>query len=121
MRRVGVAVKELDRLFKVLEGELIIPREKNLLISPFSTRQEFTKLIYNEIENARNGRTWNYGPLGGFFNMDLNAGYHVNDNWTVGVSVTNLFDSEVRQFVASPEIGRLFMVELKYHLPIGKN
>jgi len=48
--------KELDRLFKVLEGELIIPREKNLLISPFSTRQEFTKLIYNEIENARNGK-----------------------------------------------------------------
>ncbi|TQI70777.1 polyphosphate kinase [Gramella sp. Hel_I_59] len=48
--------KELDRLFKVLEGELIIPREKNLLISPFSTRQEFTKLIYNEIENAREGK-----------------------------------------------------------------
>lgn len=48
--------KELDRLFKVLEGELIIPREKNLLISPFSTRQEFTKLIYNEIENARDGK-----------------------------------------------------------------
>ncbi|SDR78470.1 TonB-dependent receptor [Christiangramia echinicola] len=71
------------------------------------------------IENARNGRTWNYGPLGGFFNLDLNVGYHFNDNWTVGVSVTNLLDSEVRQFVASPEIGRLFMVELKYHLPIG--
>ncbi len=48
--------KELDRLFKVLEGELIIPREKNLLISPFSTRQEFTKMIYNEIENAREGK-----------------------------------------------------------------
>ena len=48
--------KELQRLFKVLEGELIIPREKNLLISPFSTRQEFTKLIYNEIENAREGK-----------------------------------------------------------------
>ncbi|CAL66594.1 polyphosphate kinase 1 [Christiangramia forsetii] len=48
--------KELYRLFKVLEGELIIPREKNLLISPFSTRQEFTKLIYNEIENAREGK-----------------------------------------------------------------
>jgi len=43
-------------LFKVLEGELIIPREKNLLISPFSTRQEFTRLIYNEIENARDGK-----------------------------------------------------------------
>ncbi|MUP45695.1 polyphosphate kinase 1 [Gramella sp. BOM4] len=48
--------KELARLFKVLEGELIIPREKNLLISPFSTRQEFIKLIYNEIENAREGK-----------------------------------------------------------------
>ncbi len=48
--------KELQRLFKVLEGELIIPREKNLLISPFSTRQEFLKLIYNEIENARAGK-----------------------------------------------------------------
>ncbi|HKJ47685.1 MAG TPA: TonB-dependent receptor, partial [Christiangramia sp.] len=75
--------------------------------------------VNDVVENARNGRTWNYGPLGGFFNLDLNAGYHFNDNWTVGVSVTNLLDSEVRQFVASPEIGRLFMVELKYHLPIG--
>ncbi len=73
------------------------------------------------IENARNGRTWNYGPLGGFFNLDLNVGYKFNENWTVGASVTNLLDSEVRQFVASPEIGRLFMVELKYHLPIGNN
>ncbi len=73
------------------------------------------------IENARNGRTWNYGPLGGFFNLDLNVGYKFNENWTVGASVTNLLDSEVRQFVASPEIGRLFLVELKYHLPIGKN
>ncbi|WP_373056253.1 polyphosphate kinase 1 [Zunongwangia sp. H14] len=48
--------KELMRLFKVLEGELLIPREKNLLISPFSTRQKFSKLIYNEIENARAGK-----------------------------------------------------------------
>lgn len=48
--------KEIYRLFKVLEGELIIPRQKNLLISPFSTRQEFSRLIYNEIENARAGK-----------------------------------------------------------------
>ncbi|APG59543.1 polyphosphate kinase 1 [Christiangramia salexigens] len=51
-----VITKELHRLFRVLEGELIIPREKNLLISPFSTRQEFVKLIYNEIENAMAGK-----------------------------------------------------------------
>ncbi|MBZ9729688.1 polyphosphate kinase 1 [Salegentibacter sp. JZCK2] len=48
--------KELSRLFKVLEGELIIPREKNLLISPFSTRQEFIKLIYNEIDYSQKGK-----------------------------------------------------------------
>ncbi|SHG33425.1 polyphosphate kinase [Salegentibacter echinorum] len=48
--------KELSRLFMVLEGELIIPREKNLLISPFSTRQEFNRMIYNEIDNARDGK-----------------------------------------------------------------
>ncbi|HSP11895.1 MAG TPA: polyphosphate kinase 1 [Salegentibacter sp.] len=48
--------KELSRLFRVLEGDLIIPREKNLLISPFSTRQRFSTLIYNEIENAREGK-----------------------------------------------------------------
>ena len=48
--------KELSRLFKVLEGDLIIPREKNLLISPFSTRQRFSKMIYNEMDNAREGK-----------------------------------------------------------------
>ncbi|WBL20784.1 polyphosphate kinase 1 [Zunongwangia sp. HRR-M8] len=48
--------KEMSRLFMVLEGELIVPREKHLLISPFSTRQKFTTLIYNEIENARMGK-----------------------------------------------------------------
>jgi len=48
--------KEMARLFMVLEGELIVPREKHLLISPFSTRQKFTTLIYNEIENAQMGK-----------------------------------------------------------------
>ncbi|SDS57481.1 polyphosphate kinase [Gillisia sp. Hel1_33_143] len=47
--------KELARVFKVLEGSLIIPREKHLLISPFSTRRRFTEMIMQEIENAENG------------------------------------------------------------------
>lgn len=47
--------KELDRVFKVLEGELIIPRAKNLLVSPFDTRREFTQMILNEIDNAEAG------------------------------------------------------------------
>lgn len=74
----------------------------------------------NEIvENARVGRTWNYGPLGGFV-IDANFGYSLNDNISLGVNVTNLFDSEMREFVASPAIGRLISFELKYNLNFFK-
>ncbi len=48
--------KELSRIFKVLEGKLIVPREKHLIISPFSTRRRFTSLIMQEIDNARAGK-----------------------------------------------------------------
>ena len=76
----------------------------------------------NEIvENARVGRTWNYGPLGGFVNFDLNLGYNLNDNTTLSASVTNLFDSDVREFVASPAIGRLFVLEMKYKFGQSKS
>ncbi|MCY2687028.1 polyphosphate kinase 1 [Salinimicrobium sp. TH3] len=47
---------ELSRVFLVLEGELIIPRAKHLLISPFSTRKTFTDMINREITNARMGK-----------------------------------------------------------------
>ena len=69
----------------------------------------------NEIvENTRIGRTWNYGPLGGF-TVDANLGYNLNDNVSVGVNVTNLFDASIREFVASPEVRRLVSFELKYN------
>ena len=48
--------KELERLFKVLERELIIPRAKRLLISPFSTRKKFSDMIKRETNNAREGK-----------------------------------------------------------------
>lgn len=48
--------KELDRIFKVLDGKLIVPREKHLFISPFSTRRNFTKLVMNEIQFAQEGK-----------------------------------------------------------------
>lgn len=47
---------ELSRVFQVLEGELIIPRGKHLLISPFSTRKAFTDMINREIKNAKLGK-----------------------------------------------------------------
>ncbi len=65
------------------------------------------------VENARVGRTWNYGPLGGF-TIDANFGYNLNENVSLGVNVTNLFDTEIREFVASPVISRLVSFELKY-------
>ena len=41
--------KDLLRTFKVLQGELIIPRASHLLISPFTTRSTFESLIRREI------------------------------------------------------------------------
>jgi outer membrane receptor for ferrienterochelin and colicins len=74
------------------------------------------------VEDARSADTWNYGPLGGFVNVDLSLGYHINDKLTVSGQVTNLFDAEFREFTASPFIGRLYNFELKLNLPaIGKN
>ncbi len=65
-------------------------------------------------ENARFGRTFNYGPLGGFVNVDVSAGYKISNNVTFSAQVVNVFDSSVREFVASPFIGRLVSSELKF-------
>ncbi len=74
-------------------------------------------LIYNGepvIEGRRVGRDFNEGPLGGFVNVDLSAGYRLTPAFTIAGHVTNLLDEKVREFVASPAIGRLFSAELKY-------
>ncbi len=68
-------------------------------------------------ENARFGRTWNYGPLGGFTNVDVSAGYRINKHFTASAQVNNVFNARVREFVASPFIGRMFSVELKVNVP----
>lgn len=62
------------------------------------------------------GFLYDYGPLGGFTTVDLSAGYQINDTFQLGVSATNLFDVEQREFVGSPFIGRLINAELKVHL-----
>ncbi len=48
--------KELYRVFQVIEGELIIPRVKKLMVSPFNTRKRFDKLIQKEIDHAKLGK-----------------------------------------------------------------
>ncbi|QHI37841.1 Polyphosphate kinase [Kordia antarctica] len=47
---------ELIQVFQVLEREIIIPKSKKLLISPFTTRSTFLELIDNEIKNAKAGK-----------------------------------------------------------------
>lgn len=74
-------------------------------------------LIYNGspvIEGQRVGRDFNEGPLGGFVNVDVGLGYRLTDGLSISAQVINVFDTEVREFVASPAIGRLFTAELKY-------
>ncbi len=47
---------ELAQVFQVLEREIIIPKSKKLLISPFTTRSTFLELIDEEIKNAQAGK-----------------------------------------------------------------
>ena len=48
--------KELNRVFLVLEGVLIVPKAKKLLISPFTSRHKFSSLVENEIALAHAGK-----------------------------------------------------------------
>ena len=68
-------------------------------------------------ENARVGRTWNYGPLGDFINVDISAGYRFDQGLQISGQITNLFDSNIREFIASPAIGRMYSIELKMTVP----
>ncbi|WP_262713260.1 polyphosphate kinase 1 [Aquimarina algiphila] len=47
---------ELNQVFQLLEGKVIIPKTKKLLVSPFTTRSTFEKLIETEIKNAKEGK-----------------------------------------------------------------
>lgn len=65
-------------------------------------------------------KNFDWGPLGGFTTVDLNAGYQFNQMISVNLGITNLFNTRQIEFVGSPSIGRLFMAELKMHVPPGK-
>ncbi len=73
------------------------------------------------IEDARSADTYNYGPLGGFFPVDLSLGYRVSDVFTISAAANNLFNSELREFTASAPTRGLYTLELRVNLPaIGK-
>ncbi len=47
--------EEAAQVFDILEGKIILPKAKHLLIAPFTLRERFEKLMDKEIENARAG------------------------------------------------------------------
>lgn len=65
-------------------------------------------------------KNFDRGPLGGFTSLDISAGYKFNQTVSLGMNITNLFNTEQREFVGSPSIGRLIMFELKVVLPHSK-
>lgn len=72
------------------------------------------------VENARSADTFNYGPLGGFFTVDLSLGYRINEIFTVSAAAANLFNQELREFTASAPTRGLYTMELKINLPAIK-
>lgn len=72
------------------------------------------------VENARSADTFNYGPLGGFFTVDLSLGYRINEIFTVSAAASNLFNQELREFTASAPTRGLYTMELKINLPAIK-
>ena len=62
-------------------------------------------------------KNFDWGPLGGFTSIDLSAGYKLNKMVSIGMGVTNLFNTEQIEFVGSPSIGRLISFELKVNVP----
>ena len=65
-------------------------------------------------------KNFDWGPLGGFTTIDLNAGYRLNQMVQLNMNITNLLNTDQIEFVGSPSIGRLIMFELKVHVPNKK-
>ncbi|RMA57626.1 polyphosphate kinase 1 [Ulvibacter antarcticus] len=57
---------EINKVFLVLEGIIIFPKTKKLIVSPFSTRNAFVDLVENEIDKAESG-------IGGSIILKMNS------------------------------------------------
>ena len=66
-------------------------------------------------------KNFNWGPLGGFTTIDLAAGYKFNPMLSVGINITNLFNTNQREYAGSPLIKSLVMFELKMQIPNTNN
>lgn len=48
---------DIGRIFQVLEGKILIPKVKKLLVSPFNSRTKIVEGIEREIQNATKGKS----------------------------------------------------------------
>ncbi|MEQ1797299.1 MAG: TonB-dependent receptor [Lacibacter sp.] len=64
-------------------------------------------------------KNFDWGALGGFTTVDISAGYKLNSMLSIGGGISNLFNTDQREFVGSPSIGRLYSVEIRAHIPNG--
>jgi len=64
-------------------------------------------------------KNFDWGPLGGFTTIELSAGYKLNNMINLNMGITNVFNAKQIEFVGSPFIGRLFMFEIRVHIPNG--
>lgn len=73
------------------------------------------------VEDARSADTYNFGPLGGFVNVDLSVGYRISDVFTISAAANNLFNESLREFTASAPTRGLYTLEFRVNLPaLGK-
>lgn len=64
-------------------------------------------------------KNFDWGALGGFTTVDISAGYKLNSMLSIGGGISNIFNTDQREFVGSPSIGRLYSVEIRAHIPNG--
>ncbi len=72
------------------------------------------------VEDARSADTYNYGPLGGFFPIDVTVGYRFSDMVMLSATASNLLNEELREFTATAPTRGLYMLELRVDLPAIK-
>ena len=65
-------------------------------------------------------KNFDWGPLGDFTTIDLQAGYRFNEMITLNTGITNMFNTRQIEMVGSPSIGRLVMFEVKMLVPHNK-
>ena len=94
------------------------------IASRTKTNPDGSPILYRGVpivENARGADAFNYGPLGGYFDLSLGFGYRFSRMLTAGFQVSNALNQELREFTAAPPTRRLYSVEVRVDLPaIGR-